>query len=362
MAQIAPPPLTLRSLTGTPMLFAAATLGPGALIVLAAVFGGLWPLAALLAMTALVAALDRLVAQAAAGVPGAEFPASDRLSVALACLHLALVPLTVWAVAGDSGLSGAARAALFVAAGLYLGQVGHANAHELIHRGDRRLFRLGAAVYVALLFGHHASAHRHVHHRFVGTLDDPNTAVEGDGFWSYLPHAWVGSFRAGWAMETALRRQSGRGGIHPYAVWIGGAAAALLAIGAAFGWAGLAVHLALAAHAQMQILLSDYVQHYGLERRRLPGGRLEPVGPAHAWEARAAASGAMLLLAGRHADHHAHPGRPFPALEHAAAAPRLPYGLPVMGAIAMVPPLWHRVMDRRLARVRAAARAAVTRD
>jgi alkane 1-monooxygenase len=195
-----------------------------------------------------------------------------------------------------------------------------------------------------------------VHHRFVATPDDPNTAQAGEAFWVWAPGAWAGSFRAGAEMETALRRRArARAPVHPYVWWVGGGAAAFLAILWLCGVAGAAVYLALCLHAQLQILLSDYVQHYGLTRRALPGGRYEPVGPAHAWEARAAGSGAMLLHAGRHADHHAHPGRDFPDLVHDAAAPRLPFGMPAMGAIALVPPLWRRLMDPRLARARRAA-------
>ncbi len=43
--------------------------------------------------------------------------------------------------------------------------------------------------------------------------------------------------------------------------------------------------LALAAYAQMQLLLSDYVQHYGLRRKTSENGKPEPVGPQHSWNA-----------------------------------------------------------------------------
>ncbi|KGJ19629.1 hypothetical protein IX55_09630, partial [Paracoccus sanguinis] len=48
--------------------------------------------------------------------------------------------------------------------------------------------------------------------------------------------------------------------------------------------------------------------------------------------------------------------RPWPALRLDRAAqprPLLPWSLPVMAAIALVPPLWRRVMDRRVARMQA---------
>jgi alkane 1-monooxygenase len=42
-------------------------------------------------------------------------------------------------------------------------------------------------------------------------------------------------------------------------------------------------------------------------------------------------------------------------------APTLPRSLPVMAVIATIPPLWHRMMDRRAARVMEAAAARIAR-
>ena len=335
--------------------FALAALCPGLAAAAGALWGGAWSWLALVAIAAAVPLIDRLAPQAAAGVPGAEFPGSDALLLAIGALCLALLPVTVAAATGPLLTTDAIAPVL--AAGLWLGQVGHAAAHELIHRPGRGMRALGVAIYAWLLMGHHASAHRLVHHVHVATPADPNTARAGEGFWAFALRAWAGSLRAGWAAETRRRRAlpRGRRGLHPYALHAAGAALALAAAAGIGGAAGVAVWLALALHAQVQILLSDYVQHYGLERRRRPDGRLEPAGDLHAWEARHRASGAMLLAGARHADHHARPARPYPVLAHAPAAPRLPYGLPVMGAIALVPPLWRRVMDPRLARLRARA-------
>lgn len=87
---------------------------------------------------------------------------------------------------------------------LWLGQVANPCAHELIHRTDRLLYRLGVLVYAALLFGHHASAHRLVHHVHAATPDDPNSARSGEGFYAFAFRAWTGSFRQGYL--------AGRGG------------------------------------------------------------------------------------------------------------------------------------------------------
>ena len=58
----------------------------------------------------------------------------------------------------------------------------------------------------------------------------------------------------------------------------------------------------------------------------------------------------MMLNAPRHADHHGHPARPYPALELSPGgqAPILPWSLPVMATVALMPGLWRRIMDPRL--------------
>ncbi len=313
-------------------------------------FGGwAWFAAALLYVGAFAALLDRMLPRLLLKAPvGAEFPGSEALLVFLALCHLALWPVAVAVIAGRTGFGPAGSLLAFFAFGLTFGQISNPVAHELIHRGDRRLFWLGVAVYATMLFAHHASAHRLVHHVHVGSDGDPNSARRGETVWHFLPRAWIGSFRAGYAAETRLRQ--GRG-LHPYMVYLGLSALSLLLSAAIAGWIGLAVHLALALHVTSQLLISDYVQHYGLRRALRGDGRLEPVAERHSWNAPQWFSGKMMLHAPRHSDHHAHPSRPYPGLRLPDAAPMLPRGLPLMGALALVPPLWFRVMDRRLDRL-----------
>jgi alkane 1-monooxygenase len=332
--------------------FAAASLTPVALIALAALFGGGWIWAALVYMTLFAFSLDQLVARIDPPAdPTRDLPEADWLSASLAVAHFGLLALVIGALA-TGGLPLARWIALYIAAALFFGQVSNSNAHELIHRGNRWLFNLGKWVYISLLFGHHTSAHNKVHHRFAASDDDPNTARPGESFYAFAPRAWVGSFVKGWQMEEADRARSASGGRNPYPVYVGGALALLALSGLAFGWAGIAVHLALAAYAQIQLLLSDYVQHYGLRRARRADGKLEPIGPAHSWNSRHWFTSHMMLNASRHSDHHAHPARPYPQLRlHGRGeAPILPSTLPVMGMLALLPHLWRRVMGRALAR------------
>ncbi|MDU8911319.1 alkane 1-monooxygenase [Aestuariicoccus sp. MJ-SS9] len=326
--------------------FSAITLTMVLLLALTMGLGGLWAGLALAYITVFTFFMDKIAALAAPDTPGQAFPAGTGLSVALGLVHFPLLFGGVHVLA-TGPLPLIDKVLLFSALALFLGQVSNSNAHELIHQGRRGLRRLGVAVYCSLLFGHHASAHVRVHHVHAATDRDPNSARLGEGFWRYALRAWRGSLVEGWRAERALRARGSGSGWHPYAVYAAGALASLAAAFAVAGMPGVPVLLALAGYAQLQLLLSDYVQHYGL-RRRVTGDRPEPVGPQHSWNAPQGFSSALMLNAPRHSDHHAHPARPYPGLGiDRQAMPILPHSLPVMAVLALAPPVWRRVMDRR---------------
>ncbi len=334
-------------------LFAIATLMPTLLIALGVFWGGAAAALGLLYMTVFVAVLDRFVARAVINPdPEAEFPGSDALLALLGVLHLVLLVFVVWAVAGDSGLGTIERLLIGIAGGLTFGQISHPVAHELIHKRPRMLRRLGRVVYTSLLVGHHASAHLRVHHVLVASAADPNSPPLGEGFYRYALRAAPGSFRAGMAAETAMMARGDRPAWrHPYLLYVGGGVTSIAAAALTFGWRGVLSYVALCLYAQIQILLSDYVQHYGLRRQLRDDGTLEPVGPRHSWNAPHWFSSALTLNAPRHSDHHVTPSRAYPGLQlDPAGMPMLPRPLPVMATIALIPSLWRRIMDDRARR------------
>jgi len=328
------------------ILFTIATLLPVPLLGLGAGFGGIWAILALMAMTGLTFTLDELVKHVTPPTPESEFPAANALSVTLALIHFPLLAWIVWGLAGDH-LTVTAKVLLFLAAGMYFGQVGNSNAHELIHRGSRVLHRLGQWIYISLLFGHHTSAHMLVHHRFVATKDDPNSARMGESYYRYALRAWGGSFVQGYRAEAArLARVNQPAWRNPYAVYIGGGLMFCLLALLAGGISALIAYVLLAFYSQAQLLLSDYVQHYGLSRV-IRDGKPEPVGHRHSWNSPHWFSSGLMLNAPRHSDHHAHPARAYPSLELPQDGPMLPRSLPAMATLALFPAQWRRVMDRR---------------
>ncbi len=332
--------------------FAIAALTPVLLIVLGAIFGGVFAILSLLYITLLPFFLDEGVSKIAGTADAdADFTDANRLSATLAGAHFLLLPLVVFAISGGTGIGVWASLALLIAAGLFFGQVSNSNAHELIHRTDKRLFNMGKWVYISLLFGHHTSAHNKVHHRFVASEDDPNSAREGESFYAFAPRAWIGSFVAGYEMEKADSARSQKRRLNPYVTYVAGAILMLVLAYLIGGFGAVLVYLFLCAHAQIQLLLSDYVQHYGLMREKRDNGSYEPVGDHHSWNSPHWFTSHLMMNAPRHSDHHAHPARPYPALRLPTAmqAPMLPYSLPTMATLALMPTLWDRVMGRALA-------------
>ncbi|MEM6372371.1 MAG: alkane 1-monooxygenase [Pseudomonadota bacterium] len=321
--------------------FAIATLLPAVLLLAACFLGASWAGLGILAITVVAFGFDKIAHTAPTSARDGH-----RLSVVIGVVHFVLLGAAIWAMNGPLPLFD--KVLLVIGCGLWFGQISNSNAHELIHRSDRAAFRLGAANYASLLFGHHTSAHRLVHHVHAATPKDPASARGGEGFWAYLPRTWAGSFRAG--LKAERQRHGGTRWPAPYIGYVAGAG---LTVAAAYGIAGpsgVAGLILIALYAQTQLMLSDYVQHYGLERQMRPDGRREPMGPQHSWNAPHWYSSAMMLNAPRHSAHHTQPGKAFPQLElDQTSMPMLPHSLPVMAVIALVPPLWRRMMDRRVA-------------
>ena len=130
----------------------------------------------------------------------------------------------------------------------------------------------------------------------------------------------------------------------------------LLLWGATLVWLGPAVLPFLLLQAAVGIGLLEavnYIEHYGLLRRHVGGGGkegYEPVAARHSWNSNSVVSNLLLFHLQRHSDHHLHPSRRYQALCDDGDAPSLPTGYGGMVLLALLPPLWSRVMDPLVAR------------
>jgi alkane 1-monooxygenase len=275
----------------------------------------------------------------------------DLLLVGIVPVQIALV-LTLAARA--SSLAGWELLGAIGSVGICCGALGINVAHELGHRADRRHQRLAKLLLLTSLYQHFFIEHNRGHHAHVATPNDPASARRGESLYPFWARSVLGGWQSAWRIEA---ERLARGGVR---AWSPGnellqfavvQTAFVSALALATGPLGA---LAFVAAATIGILLLEtvnYVEHYGLARDRLPDGRWERVRPAHSWTSDHLVSRVLLFELTRHADHHAHPGRPYPVLRHFDDAPTLPTGYAGMVLLATCPPLFRARMDRHLARL-----------
>ena len=241
---------------------------------------------------------------------------------------------------------------LGLALGLATGGVGITDAHELIHRRAWWERFLGQALLASVTYHHFYIEHVVGHHRRAGTPADSVTALRGESLYRFLPRAIGRSFVSAWKLEAErLQRAGGSAWSWRNRVLAGVVAEAALyaAIAAFAGWVGVAFFLMQSLIAVLLLETIDYVEHYGLARREIAPGVYERYGAQHAWDSRFRFSNWLLFNLPNHANHHLHPGRRHDELVYEAEAPRLPMGYSLAVVLAVLPPLWFRVVDPILA-------------
>jgi alkane 1-monooxygenase len=266
------------------------------------------------------------------------------------------IVLLVAAVRVAPQLTAGELAAFALAVGTISGGIGITVAHELGHRASRLDRAIAKALLVTVGYGHFIVEHVRGHHVRVATPDDPASAPRGMNVYRFVLRSIAGSFAHAWRLEAMRLAATGRAAWH-LGNWTLTATVLSLLLLALAAWAGggnaIALMLGQAAWAVALLEIVNYIEHYGLQRRRI-GGRYEPVAPRHSWDADHAVSNFLLFNLQRHADHHAEMQRPFETLRPSPDAPQLPAGYPLMIPIALVPPLWFALMDARLPQPEAA--------
>jgi alkane 1-monooxygenase len=224
-------------------------------------------------------------------------------------------------------------------------------AHELGHKRasiERWLSRVALA---QSGYGHFFIEHNRGHHVRVATPEDPASARLGESFYAFLPRTVLGSVRSAWELERTRLARLGSPSWSPRNDILGAWAMTvvlLAALIAAFGFV-VAPYLLIQAVIGFSLLeVVNYLEHYGLLRQRREDGRYERTRPEHSWNSNNTASNVLLYHLQRHSDHHANPIRRYQALRHVDDAPQLPTGYAGMILLAVLPPLWRRVMDHRV--------------
>ena len=220
--------------------------------------------------------------------------------------------------------------------GIIAGSLGINVAHELGHRTSRGEQVLAQALLLPCLYLHFFIEHNRGHHKHVATPHDPATSRFGESLYVFWVRSVFGSYLSAWRIDRAMMvRFTLLQGFY------------LVLVSWFFGAQGLALALGVAVVGILLLESVNYIEHYGLLRKRLPNGRYEPVTPRHSWNSEHEVGRIVLYELTRHADHHYKSTRPYQELRYLEESPELPMGYPGSILMALVPPLWFGVMNPR---------------
>lgn len=233
----------------------------------------------------------------------------------------------------------------------FVSGIGINAAHELGHRVESLEQWLAKVALAQSGYGHFFVEHNKGHHALVATPEDPASARFGESLWEFLPRSILGGLRSALVLERNRLRRKGYGwwSIHNHILQAWSMTLVLFGgLLGAFGWRILP-YLVLQAVLGISLLETvNYIEHYGLLRRRRPSGRWERCSPRDSWNSDRLVTNIFLFHLQRHSDHHANPGRRYQTLRSTQESPQLPAGYATMILAAVIPPLWRHVMDPRL--------------
>ncbi|MDX5595280.1 alkane 1-monooxygenase [Pseudovibrio sp. SPO723] len=231
----------------------------------------------------------------------------------------------------------------------------HANSltvgHELGHKTNK-VDQWGAKISNALVgYGHFCIEHNRGHHVQVATPEDAASSRFGESIYRFALREIPGGFVRGWHHEAERLKRKG------HSVWswrndiLQGYAITLAIAAGLVVWFGPGVLPFIIVHHVVGwygLTQANYVEHYGLKRKKMENGRYEPCQPRHSWNTNHIYSNLATFHLQRHSDHHSNPLRPYQVLRNFPDLPRLPSGYPGCFVLAAIPPLWFRIMNPKV--------------
>jgi alkane 1-monooxygenase len=250
----------------------------------------------------------------------------------------------------DNGISWISKLGIALSIGV-LGGVGINTAHEMGHKKDELERWLSKITLAQTFYGHFYIEHNRGHHVRVATPEDPASSRFGETFWGFWPRSVWGSLKSSWNLEATRMKRLNRFVLHPSNDVVNAWLMTVVLFGvtiAIFGTAVIPYLIIQAIYGFTFLETVNYLEHYGLLRQKVAGGRYERCTPKHSWNSDHLVTNIFLYHLQRHSDHHANPTRRYQTLRSMDGAPNLPSGYATMLTLAYFPPLWRKVMDQRV--------------
>lgn len=254
-------------------------------------------------------------------------------------------------VVANNNLSNFELIGLVFSVGIVLGVNGINVAHELGHRQQTNERYLGKLLLLPSHYMHFYIEHNYGHHLHAATPEDPATAKYNQSVYSFWLTSSIRQYFNAWQIQFKLLKNQNRSffSIYNDMVWFAVFQITyLLSVFLMFG--PKVVVFAFASGIGGFILLEtvNYIEHYGLIRLKKSSGRYERVSEIHSWNSNHVVGRIVLYELTRHSDHHFKSSKKYQTLDCHEESPQMPYGYPTSMVLSLLPPLWFRVMNKRI--------------
>lgn len=246
------------------------------------------------------------------------------------------------------------RFGMILSMGIACGILGINAAHELGHRTTKFEQFLSKSLLLSSLYLHFFIEHNRGHHKNVSTDDDPASSKYGESVYVFWVRSIVYSYISAWKLEKTrlaiLKKHfwSFHNKMLRFQII---QAVLLILILLIFGWLILSYFVTAAFIGVVLLETVNYIEHYGLRRRKV-NGKYERTMPIHSWNSNHPLGRLVLLELSRHSDHHYIANRKYQILRHHNNSPQMPTGYPGMMLLSLIPPLWFKVMHRKISEYR----------
>lgn len=253
----------------------------------------------------------------------------------------------------DNSLRWWETAGMISAFGISCGVLGINAAHELGHRATWHEQFMSKMLLLTSLYMHFFIEHNRGHHKNVSTDEDPASSRYGETIYAFFIRSVRDSWFSAWHLESERLKKANQSFWsyrNEMLVFQIIQIVFVAAIGIIWGWKVMLYFIAAATFGFLLLETVNYIEHYGLRRKKIDGAYYEKVLPIHSWNSNHPIGRIMLFELTRHSDHHYMASRKYQILRHFDHSPQMPTGYPGMMVLALFPPLWFYVMHREIAK------------
>ncbi|MEZ4793286.1 MAG: alkane 1-monooxygenase [Gelidibacter sp.] len=240
---------------------------------------------------------------------------------------------------------------LIISVGIVLGVNGINVAHELGHRQITNERFIGKILLLPALYMHFYIEHNFGHHLHAATKEDPATARYNQTVYTFWFTSVFRQYVSAWKIQIKLLKSRSFFSFKNDMLWFTVLQTTyLMGVFFIFGKTGFIFALFAAITGFILLETVNYIEHYGLIRSKLHSGRYERVKEVHSWNSNHVIGRIVLYELTRHSDHHYKTSKKYQILDCHDESPQMPYGYPTSMVLAMVPPLWFAIMNKRVPR------------